>query len=62
MLPMCLVNLVVAGLWQYSATWALPGAPLLRWVACVVLIAVPYVGLGRVLEPKVSKRVYRYAT
>jgi NADH-quinone oxidoreductase subunit H len=61
MLPMCLVNLVVAGLWQYSATWALPGAPLLRWVACVVLIAVPYVGLGRVLEPRVSKRVYRYA-
>jgi len=27
-----------------------------------LLIAIPYALLGRVLEPRVSKRVYRYAT
>jgi NADH-quinone oxidoreductase subunit H len=62
MLPMCLVNLFVAGLWQYSGTWTIPGALLLRWFVCLILIAIPYVVLGRVLEPGVSKRVDRYAT
>ena len=62
MLPMCLVNLFVAALWQYSGGWTIPGALLLRWFICLLLIAIPYAVLGRVLEPRVSKRVYRYAT
>jgi len=35
MLPKCLVNLFVAGLWQYSATWPIPAAPLLRWIVAL---------------------------
>jgi NADH-quinone oxidoreductase subunit H len=61
-LPLALVNLFVTGLWQYSAAWNIPGALLLRWVVCLLLLAAPYVVLGRLLEPHVSKRVYRYAS
>jgi NADH-quinone oxidoreductase subunit H len=62
MLPMTLINVVVAGLWHFSFYWDPPGGILSRWFLCAVILAVPYVLLGRSLEPKVTKRIYRYAT
>jgi len=61
MLPMTLINVVVAGLWHFSTEWAMPGGIVLRWVLCAVALAVPYVVLGRAVQPRVAKRVYRYA-
>ena len=57
MLPMALVNIVVAGLWHYIPT---PGS---RWVVCSILVAAPYVMLCRGLlqQGKVGRRNYRYA-
>ena len=57
MLPMALINIVVAGLWRFMA----PG--LVRWLACAALIAAPYVLLGRGLMGvrALAKRTYRYA-
>jgi len=62
MLPMTLINVVVAGLWHFSFYWDAPGGILGRWLLCAVILAVPYVLLGRSIEPKVTKRIYRYAT
>lgn len=61
LLPLALINLVVAAVWRYSADWALPGGGLVRWVICAVPLAVPYVLLGRALFPHSSPRTYRYA-
>ena len=61
MLPMTLINVVVAGLWHFSKQWDLPGGVPVRWLTCAALIAVPYVLLGRAVEPRTGKRVYRYA-
>ena len=58
MLPMALINIVVAGVWHFSRGWGPP----VRWLLCASLIAIPYVLLGRAIEPKVTERVYRYAT
>jgi NADH-quinone oxidoreductase subunit H len=57
MLPMALINIVVAGVWRF-----LPPGPV-RWVACAAMIAVPYVLLGRGLTGKerLRKRIYQYA-
>ena len=57
MLPMALVNVVVAGIWHFTP----PG--LIRWLVCLALVAVPYVLLARGLveHSRVAKRVYRYA-
>jgi NADH-quinone oxidoreductase subunit H len=56
MLPMALINLVNVGIWRF-----LPG--LSRWLACVILVVVPYILLGRALmqSKKLEKRVYRFA-
>ncbi len=61
MLPMTLINVVVAGLWFFSRDWALPGGASLRWLFCGALLAVPYILLGRAVEPNIARRVYRYA-
>jgi NADH-quinone oxidoreductase subunit H len=57
MLPMALINIVVAGVWTF-----MPPGPV-RWVACAAMIAVPYVLLGRGLTGKerLTKRIYQYA-
>jgi NADH-quinone oxidoreductase subunit H len=61
LLPMTLANMVVAGVWKYSAPWSIPGSLLVRWALCAILIAIPYVLLGRALQPQVQPRTYRYA-
>ena len=58
MLPMTLINVAVAGLWYYSREWG--GIPI-RWFMCAFCIAVPYVVLGRAVEPRVARRIYRYS-
>ena len=57
MLPMSLVVILAAGLWHF-----LPGGPI-RWTACTLLIAFPYVMLARALTHArgVTRRVYRFA-
>lgn len=57
MLPMALVDLVVAGLWHFMS----PG--LTRWIVGAVLVAGPYVLLARALTAHtgIQKRTYRYA-
>jgi len=57
MLPMALVNILVAGIWHFMQ----PGAE--RWIVCALLVVGPYLALGRTLftNKNLSKRVYRYA-
>ena len=61
MLPMVLINFVVAAIWHYSGEWGLPAGFALRWLICGVLILVPYVLLGRGFQRKFTSRTYRYA-
>jgi NADH-quinone oxidoreductase subunit H len=57
MLPMSLVNIVVAGFWRF-----MPPGPS-RWLICAVLVLGPYVALGWTLlhHGPTRKRTYRYA-
>ncbi len=57
MLPLALINLVVAGIWHFMP----PGYA--RWLVCSLLIFGPYVVLGSTLmgKQRVAKRIYRYA-
>jgi NADH-quinone oxidoreductase subunit H len=57
MLPMTLINIGVAAIWHYMG----PGLP--RWIVCVLLVAGPYVALGRGLSEnkQISRRTYRFA-
>jgi NADH-quinone oxidoreductase subunit H len=57
MLPLALINIVVAGIWHYlGADWP-------RWLVCSALLIAAYVTLGRGLMHKqlLGKRIYRYA-
>src|SRR6266566_8305024 len=54
MLPMSLINFIVAGLWHYSRDWNLTGGTAVRWLLCAAILAVPYVILGRAVGPKVA--------
>jgi NADH-quinone oxidoreductase subunit H len=57
MLPMSLLNLVVAGAWRFF------GEGWLRWVVSSAVLLLAYVLLGRVLmrRQKLGPRTYRYA-
>jgi NADH-quinone oxidoreductase subunit H len=57
MLPMALLNLVIAGIWRF-----MPFGPV-RWLVCAVLIIVPYILLGRGLmrSNKLERRIYQFA-
>lgn len=64
LLPMVLVNLVVAALWHFTANWSFYGATASRWLMCGTLILTPYLLLSRGLYPnrRLGPRVYRFAT
>src|SRR6266702_4911162 len=55
MLPMALVNILVAAVWYFApeGIW--------RWAICLVLVLGPYIALGRGLaaQKHLAKRVYR---
>jgi NADH-quinone oxidoreductase subunit H len=57
MLPMALLNIVTAGVWQFMA----PG--IVRWVVSAVLVAIPFAALSRRLlqGQKFERRTYRFA-
>jgi len=57
MLPLALINILVAGIWHYL------GAGALRWLVCSAIIFGAYAVLGRGLmhNQKFGKRIYRYA-
>jgi len=57
MLPMTLVNILVAGLWRFMP------AGFARWSVCAILVAASYLMLAQALsrQKHLSKRTYRYA-
>lgn len=57
MLPMALVNLVVAGVWRFMESG------FARWAVCLLLVLGPYILLGRSLfeSKQLEKRTYRFA-
>jgi len=57
MLPMALLNLFVAAVWRFMPSGTI------RWLVSAILIAVPYLLLGRGLmrSNKLEKRTYRFA-
>ncbi len=57
MLPLALINIVVAAIWHYM------GGGAARWLVCVAILAAAYVvlGLGLMQNQKLGKRVYHYA-
>jgi NADH-quinone oxidoreductase subunit H len=57
MLPMALVNVLAAGVWQLMASGAA------RWAVSLLLVLGPYFMLGRLLfeHRQLAKRTYRYA-
>ncbi len=63
LLPLSLMNLVVAAVWHYASVWDFTGAGLGRWLLCAALIMGPYVWLGRCLSggKKATQRHYRFA-
>jgi NADH-quinone oxidoreductase subunit H len=63
MLPLSLLNLVVAAVWHYTGVWDFTTSHICRWVLCAVLIGVPYYVLGNGLNKvrHVKHRTYRYA-
>lgn len=61
LLPLTLLNIAIAGLWRYSATWSLPGGVFLRWLLCALPLLAGCVWLGRALQPQVKPRSYRFA-
>jgi NADH-quinone oxidoreductase subunit H len=56
-LPMCLLNLLVTGLWRFM------GDGWLRWVVCsaILLLAYAGLGLGEMRRQRLGPRSYRYA-
>jgi NADH-quinone oxidoreductase subunit H len=56
-LPMCLLNLLVTGLWRFL------GDGWLRWVVCSAILLLAYVGiaLGEQRRKHIGPRSYRYA-
>ncbi len=58
LLPMTLINLVVAALWHMLRNDLHIGV---RWVLCFAMLAIPYWLLGRGFEAKFTKREYRFA-
>jgi NADH-quinone oxidoreductase subunit H len=63
LVPLALVNVVVAGLWQWSGNWQFAAAPVLRWVICGAIVVGSYYLLGRVLNGAGQRapRKYHYA-
>jgi NADH-quinone oxidoreductase subunit H len=56
-LPMCLLNLMVAAVWRFM------GDGWLRWVVCSAILLVAYVGVGltELRKKHIGPRSYRYA-
>ena len=59
LLPMSLVNLIVAGVWVWTRTWGGGIGLILRWVVCAILVWGPWYVLSRALyRPDQRRREY----
>jgi len=62
LVPLALINLLVAALWHFSGVWQFTGALELRWLMGAVILAPSYVLLGRALVTRPEPpRHYSYA-
>ena len=62
LVPLSLINLLVAAAWYWTGAWKSIAAPPVRWLLCAALIALPYHWLGRALRgPLPPPRKYSYA-
>jgi NADH-quinone oxidoreductase subunit H len=62
LVPLALVNLLVAALWHWGGTWPFAGALEIRWLLGAAILAPSYVFLGRALVPHPAPpRSYSYA-
>jgi NADH-quinone oxidoreductase subunit H len=62
LVPLALINLLVAALWYWSRTWPFAGALEIRWLLGAAILAPSYVCLGRGLLPlPAPPRHYSYA-
>jgi NADH-quinone oxidoreductase subunit H len=63
LLPLALINVLVAALWHYTALWQFQGALICRWLLGLLAVLGPYAGLGRALvrRRKWGPRVYHFA-
>jgi NADH-quinone oxidoreductase subunit H len=62
LVPLTLINLLVAAAWHFSSGWEFTGAIVVRWLLGGTMIAGAYVLLGRGLHTKhFLPRTYRYA-
>lgn len=51
LIPLTLINLVVAAIWYWCSLWSSSWAGLeLRWLVCAAIIVLPYIWLGRNLN------------
>jgi len=60
LVPLALVNLGTAAFWSLTSDWSVT-LQLLRWAVALVLVAGPFVLLGRGLTAGLGPRTYRYA-
>ncbi len=60
LVPLALVNLGTAAFWSLTSAWSGP-LQLLRWAVALVLVAGPFLLLGRGLTAGLGPRTYRYA-
>ncbi len=58
LVPLTLVNLLVAGVWHFTGT-SLDQS--VRWLLCAAPLVSAYVYFGRALSPNLPTRVYQYA-
>jgi NADH-quinone oxidoreductase subunit H len=63
LLPMSLINIVVAAGWHYTAGWSFPGAPGCRWLLGLACVGIPFLALAWGLGSRRGwrPRIYRYA-
>lgn len=60
LVPLALINLGAVVFWELSATWSTP-LQLVRWIAALGLVVIPFVLLGRRLSSGIGPRTYRFA-
>lgn len=60
LVPLALINLATTAFWWISRDWS-DSLQLARWLIALVLVAGPFLALGRSLTRGIGPRVYRYA-
>jgi len=63
LVPIALWNIIVVGIWRFTAVWQFSGAWIIRWVLCLCCVIIPALWLGRALMQYRSwkPRVYKFA-